>query len=51
MNLNEVKPGMRVVYNEKEEGYVTSKNEKYVFVRYGSDGHSKATNPKDLTKI
>lgn len=28
---------------------LTSVNERYVFVRYGSDKGSKATSPKDLT--
>lgn len=32
-----------------EYGVITSVNDRYVFVRYGSDRHSKATNPSDLT--
>lgn len=31
-----------------ENGVITSVNNKYCFVRYGSDINSKATNPKDL---
>lgn len=43
--------GRRVVYRTRwntEEGVVTSFNEKYVFVRYGDDHHSKATYPQHL---
>lgn len=32
-----------------ELGTITSVNERYVFVRYGSDRGSKGTNPGDLT--
>lgn len=31
-----------------EEGVITGLNERFVFVRYGSDQHSKATRPDDL---
>ena len=31
-----------------ESGIITSTNNKYVFVRYGSDINSKATRPEDL---
>lgn len=31
-----------------EYGVITSVNERYVFVRYGSDTHSKATKSSDL---
>ena len=31
-----------------ERGVITSVNDKYAFVRYGSDLHSKATDPCDL---
>ena len=31
-----------------EEGVITSANDMFIFVRYGSDTHSKATNPEDL---
>lgn len=30
---------------------VTSVNDTYVFVRYGSDTHSKATRPEDLQPL
>ena len=32
----------------REYGVITSVNERFVFVRYGSDINSKATNPNDL---
>lgn len=31
-----------------EYGVITSVNDRYAFVRYGSDVNSKATNPSDL---
>ncbi len=31
-----------------EQGYITSVNDTYVFVRYGSDANAKATRPEDL---
>ena len=31
-----------------EHGVITSVNDKYAFVRYGSDVNSKATRPEDL---
>lgn len=31
-----------------EEGVITGSNGKYIFVRYGNDINSKATNPKDI---
>lgn len=31
-----------------EHGYVTSKNDKFVFVRYGNNNTSQATSPGDL---
>lgn len=48
--------GRKVVYTPykgcdpslKEEGVITSVNDHYVFVRYGSDVNSKATDPNDL---
>jgi len=43
--------GRKVVYRTKfvmEEGVITSFNEKYVFVRYGTDVHSKGTRREDL---
>lgn len=56
MELSKVKVGKKVVYipfrgcgeEQKEQGIITSKNDKYVFVQYGLDTHSKATNPMDL---
>lgn len=56
MKLSEVEVGRKVIYTpfegcgkeQKEEGVITSKNDSHVFVRYGSDIHSKATNPIDL---
>ncbi len=44
--------GRKVVYERGDrpfdEGVITSFNEKYVFVRYGADTHSKATSRADL---
>lgn len=42
--------GRKVVYYgcKAEEGVITSFNDSYIFVRYGSDIHSKATNREDL---
>jgi len=46
--------GRKVVYQarhpnaEREEGVITSFNDHSVFVRYGSDVHSKATSREDL---
>jgi hypothetical protein len=43
--------GRKVVYRlgyRTEEGVITSVNSRYVFVRYGSDVHSKATLPQFL---
>jgi len=45
-----VKPediGRKVRY-KNEFGKITSFNDTFVFVQYGTDKHSKATNPKDL---
>jgi len=33
------------------EGVITSVNDRYVFVRYGADMHSKATRPEDLSAV
>jgi hypothetical protein len=35
----------------KEEGVITSVNSTFVFVRYGSDQHSKATRPQELELV
>lgn len=49
MNIGDAQAGSRVVYQPtKEDGVVTSINSTYVFVRYGDDTHSKATDPGDL---
>jgi hypothetical protein len=49
MNIGDAQVGSRVVYTpRKEDGVVTSINSTYVFVRYGGDTNSKATNPGDL---
>lgn len=34
--------------SQYEFGIITSVNDRYVFVRYGNDLHSKATNPENL---
>ncbi len=34
-----------------EQGEITSVGEQYVFVRYGSDFHAKATDPAALTLL
>lgn len=59
MKLKDAVEGRKVVYTpyggcanyEKEEGVITSKNDKYVFVRYGNDVNSKATRPEDIEYI
>ena len=58
MTLDEARRhiGNAVVYwddhhDHAEQGVVTSVNDTYVFVRYGSDSHSKATRPEDLTPL
>ena len=46
--------GRKVVYKSftgNEEGVITSYNESYVFVRYGSDTGSQATRYEDLSFI
>jgi hypothetical protein len=40
------KPWME--HKDVEQGVITSFNDSFVFVRYGSDTHSKATYRKDL---
>ncbi len=45
--------GRLVIYRmahtgEEEEGVITSLNDQYVFVRYGSDAGSKGTRREDL---
>lgn len=52
--LTEQDKGRRVRWKEgkglfrEEYGVITSYNERYVFVRYGSDAHSKGTSPTEL---
>jgi len=54
MTLNEARAsiGLLVVYRkefcEVEQGVVTSVNDYYVFVRYGAQVGSQATDPADL---
>ncbi len=53
MNIKQAKEniGRKVIYKsygKMETGVITSVNDKFVFVRYGTDINSKATNPKDL---
>jgi hypothetical protein len=55
MNTNDLKStdiGQLVIYDNgcdpHEEGVITSWNDTYIFVRYGSDIHSKATKPEHL---
>lgn len=46
--------GRKVIYDpgyKTEEGVITSFNDHYVFVRYGSDVQSKATNYSDLKYV
>jgi hypothetical protein len=61
MTLDEAREhiGNKVVYRAAhvpvdapgEEGVITSVNSSMVFVRYGSDAHSKATCPIDLSPL
>jgi len=47
--------GAGVVYTPthggREDGVITSVGDRYVFVRYRGDQHSKATSPDDLTRL
>jgi len=47
--------GAGVVYTpthgDREDGVITSVGDRYVFVRYRGDQHSKATSPDDLTRL
>jgi hypothetical protein len=44
--------GHGVVYlPQHEDGVITSVNDRWVFVRYSGDSHSKATNAHDLTLL
>ena len=57
MTLEEARAsiGLSVVYRRKnqkpDQGVVTSVNDRYVFVRYGSQVGSAATNPADLQQV
>ena len=59
MLLEQAKIGRKVIYTPKgnyegkklEEGVITSVNSKYVFVRYGNEYQSKATDPEDLRYV
>lgn len=59
MKTENVEIDRKVVYkpfpncssDQIEEGVVTSYNDKYVFVRYGNDVNSKATDPKGIEFI
>lgn len=55
MTLDEAKAapeGTAVIYapqgGQPEQGWITGTSDTMVFVRYGSDSHSKATRPEDL---
>tara|TARA_Y100001956_G_C4070043_1_gene163479 strand:+ start:29 stop:211 length:183 start_codon:yes stop_codon:yes gene_type:complete len=44
--------GRRVVYEKQytlDEGIISSYNEKYIFVKYGTCSTAQATSPEDLT--
>lgn len=41
----------KIVSYKDESGELMAWNDKNIFVRYGDDEHSKATNPKDLKFI
>jgi hypothetical protein len=59
MKLEDAVSGRKVAYTPfkdcdiklVEEGIITSKNDKYVFVRYGADVNSKSTSPEDIEYI
>ena len=57
MTLEEARAsiGLLVVYRRKgqkpDQGVVTSVNDHYVFVRYGSQVGSQATDPADLERV
>lgn len=57
MTLDEARShvGNAVIYKpfdgRVEQGVITSVNDHYVFVRYGADGHSKATPPRLLVAL
>jgi len=59
MNPENIETGRKVVYTPfigcdpelREEGVITSYNDKFIFVRYGNDVNSKATDPQDIEYI
>lgn len=59
MKIEDAEIGGKVIYkpftvnkdNPIEEGVITSKNDYYVFVRYGSDIYSKATRAEHIEYI
>ena len=57
MSIDEARAhiGQLVVYRRlgqpPDQGVITSVNDRYVFVRYGSQVGSAATNPKDLERV
>lgn len=58
MTINEAhdRIGQLVVYRphpggRAEQGVITSVNDHYVFVRYGSNQGSQATSPEDLSPL
>ena len=57
MTINEARDsiGLLVVYRRKgqksDEGVITSVNDRYVFVRYGTQVGSAATNAADLERV
>lgn len=52
MKLEEAELDRKVIFTPtKEEGVITSKNDIYVFVRYGNSTYGIATRPEDLSYI
>lgn len=57
MTLDEARAsiGLLVVYRRQgqdpDQGVITSVNDRYVFVRYGSQVGSAATDPADLERV
>ncbi len=56
MNPENIEVGRKVVYTPfigcdsdmREEGVITGYNDNFIFVRYGNDVSSRATDPADL---
>lgn len=57
MSIDEARAsiGLLVIYRRPgqplDEGVITSVSDRYVFVRYGSNTGSAATNPADLERV